>query len=428
MATAEGTRRFLARAADSGALHLANVRTLGRTRLTCAAVGFGAYRVGGGDPAQVKAHMSALRAALRAGVNLIDTSSHYSAATGAPGGGHGDSERLIGKAIAEAITGGEAAREELIVCTKVGHVARGASPPESSVSISPQGGSDDWHSIHPSFVETEVRASAERLGTAPDFVMLHNPEYFLSAQMLKRVKIADAWDEMYDRLRLAFGALEKLCDEGVIGNGYGVSGNFLSCSFSTSGRPNLYEALAVDRVVDMAAVAAGGPDAHRLKLVQLPFNLLEGGAVLGRGKAVAEASEGDCTVASRLGLAVVGNRPLHGIPLPGMASGDWGRQGASHIRFREAKPMGTVEALLKRVLVEKLSIDGNVPMQEAALRLALSAPSLSCCLCGSRRESYVDDVAAALRAAPFTAEQVSQTLQAARQAAAELGGTPRRFW
>lgn len=428
MATAEGTRRFLARATERGALHLANVRTLGPSRLSCAAVGFGAYRVGG-DAKNLDTHLSAVRSAVRAGVNLLDTSAHYSAASKErKGGGHGDSERLIGKAIADAIADGDAARDELIVCTKVGHVARGATPPPSSVSISPQGGSDDWHSIHPSFLEAEVRSSAERLGTAPDFVLLHNPEYFLSSQMLQKVNIADAWDEMYDRLRLAFSTLERLCDEGLIGNGYGVSGNFLSCSFSTTGRANLYEALAVDRVVDAAVAAAGGTDAHHLRLVQLPINLLEGGAVLGRKKAVAEASEGDCTVASRLGLGVVGNRPLHGIPLPGLASGDWGRQGASHIRFRDVKPMGTVEALLKRVLNEALSLDGHIPMQQAALRLSLSAPSLSCCLCGARRESYVEDVAAALQAEPFTTEQVSQTLLSMRSAATELGGESRRFW
>merc|ERR1719254_82393 len=102
---------------------------------------------------------------------------------------------------------------------------------------------------------------------------------------------------MYERLERAFGALEALCDQGAIGHGYGVSANFLSCLFSTTGRPNIYEALALDRVLDAAARAAGGRDRHRLQLVQLPLNAVESGAVLGRGEAVPEAAEGDCDLA-----------------------------------------------------------------------------------------------------------------------------------
>lgn len=434
MATADGTRRFLQRAVQKGYLHTANVRALGRTNLECAAVGFGAYRVGGGK--KQEQHQQAIRAALRAGVNLLDTSSHYSAEQGQGGGHsgdhHGASERLLGQVIAEAFAAGDAVRDEIIVCTKVGHVARGSEPPDGSVAVNPtaidEGGGDDWHSIAPAFVEAEVRASCERLGTPPDFVLLHNPEYFLSGQMLQKVPIEEAWDEMYDRLAAAFSVLEKLCDEGVIGSGYGVSGNFLSCSFSTTGRPNLYEGLAADRVALAAANAAGGKERHRLRLLQLPLNALEGGAVLGRGKVMAEASDGDIAVAERLGLATVTNRPLHGIPVPGISAGDWGRQGASHVQLREKKPMLSMEALLKRVILEAVGQDPTMPFQQLALRLALSAPNVSNTLCGMRSERYVEDASAVLRASPFSAEQVSQALSACRSALQELGGTTRRFW
>jgi len=431
MATAEGTARFLRRAVERGALHSSNCRRLGPS-LSCAAVGFGAYRVGGGDKEPV--HAAALRAAFRAGVNLVDTSSHYCAASDGPNKGHGASEQLIGRVIAEALDAGEVDRDEVIVCTKLGHVARGAETPPDAVLVGggSQGGGDDWHCIHPEFVTAEVLASRDRLGIAPDFVLLHNPEYFLSSKLRQRAPIAAAWDEMHERLKLAFQALEALCDEGVITSGYGVSANFLSCLFSTTGRPNLYEALALDRVLDVAATAAGPDRAHRLKIVQLPLNVVESGAVLGRGAAVPEAAEGDCNLAARLGVDVVANRPINALPLPGVSSGDWGRGGASHLKLREARPMGAVESLMQRVLLDALFgselPSPAPPLQQVALRLAASGPSVSCTLCGVRTEQYLQDAIAVLKEPPFSTERVTNALGAVRSAAEELGCVRRGLW
>jgi len=433
MATVDATRRFLERAVDRGLLHPSNVRTLGlRSGLSCSALGFGAYRVGGSK--HEGQHQASIRAAFRCGINLIDTSSHYSAASKGPqnasdvlGGGHGDSERLIGKVLAEAIEQGDITREEVVVCTKAGHVARGAARPNSAVSIGPQGGGDDWHSIDPDFLEAEVTASCDRLGTNPDFVLLHNPEYFLASQLVQRASIANAWDEMYEQLTAAFSMLEKLCDKGVIVAGYGVSANFLSCSFSVTGRPNVYEALALDRVVEAAARTAGGEEKHRLKIVQMPLNIAEGGAVLGRGEVVLEAKEGDCSLATKFGLGVITNRPLHAIPVPGISSGDWGRQGTSHIQLREKKPMGTVDALVQRVAVEASGLE-SIPFQQMALRLASSSPNVSSTLCGMRSERYVEDAHQVLKESPLSPEQVSHTLLTGRNVFREIGGDTRRFW
>eukprot|EP00927_Polykrikos_kofoidii_P066495 TRINITY_DN62085_c0_g1_i1.p1 TRINITY_DN62085_c0_g1~~TRINITY_DN62085_c0_g1_i1.p1 ORF type:complete len:474 (-),score=86.50 TRINITY_DN62085_c0_g1_i1:571-1869(-) len=432
MATVEGTRLLLNRAVERGVLHPSNVRIFAGTGLSSAAMGFGAYRVGGGPKAA--AHRASLRAALRAGVNLVDTSTHYSASktmggSGTTGGAwHGASERLVGSVVAAAVEAGEAAREGVIVCTKVGHVERGAEAPPESISVTPGGVEDDLHSIHPDFLQAEVRASGERLGTNPDIVFLHNPEYFLSAQLRDRVPIADAWDEMYDRLERAFRALESLCDEGVIASGYGVSANFLSCMFSTTGRANLYEALQLQRVLDAAEAAAGNRQ-HRLRMIQLPLNAIEGGAALGRGNAVPEASEGDSVLAAKRGLVVLANRPLNAIPVPGISSGDWGRSGDSHVVLREVKPMGTVASLLKRVLIEAIGdcVEG-VPLQQIALQLAHSSPSIDVALCGMRSERYVEDVAEVLRAPRLTPEQVERALQATRRAMEELGGQTGRLW
>jgi hypothetical protein len=201
----------------------------------------------------------------------------------------------------------------------------------------------------------------------------------------------------------------------------------LSCVHSTTGRPNLYEAIALDRVVG-AAVAAGGQQ-HRFRLAQLPLNAIESGAVLGRGGAVAEAKDGDCSLAGKLGVPLVANRPINALPLPGVSTGDWGRQGPTHLRLREAKPMGTVESLMRRVLLEALpEVDQAAPLQQLALQISSSAPSVSCCLVGMRLENYVEDTAAVLKAAPLSPEQVERAMSAVRRAAEELGTEKRGLW
>jgi len=449
MATAEGTRRLLARAVERGALHKANVRLLPRgphrqeAELSCSAIGFGGYRVGGGDAELQAKHVGAVRAAFRSGVNLLDTSSHYAAKSVESTGlataesAHGLSERLLGRALSEAIEADEVSRDGVILCTKLGHVARGRAAPPGSVPVNPHPGSDeDWHTIDPEFVEEEVMASNERLGTPPDFVLLHNPEYFLSHLLNSRQRpsIADAWEEMYERIEKAFRMLEALCDRGAIGTGYGVSSNFLSCMISTTGRPNLYEALALDRVVDSAVAVAG--DNHRFRLAQLPVNLIENGGVLGRGEVCAEAAEGDCALGSRLGVGVIANRPLNAIPPPGVSAGDWGSLSSkTHVKLRAEIPMGPVQALLQRVLVETLAEDGvtdvdwaAIPLQQIAIQLSLSAPGVSSCLLGMRSESYVDDAAAALRAAPLSHDAVHRSMKKMRYAMEEIGGNRRGLW
>merc|ERR1712194_533464 len=127
----------------------------------------------------------------------------------------------------------------------------------------------------------------------------------------------------------------------------------------------------------MGAVASGrAREEHRFRLAQLPLNALESGAVLGRGNAVPEAAEGDCFVAEKLGVSVVANRPLMALPMPGVSSGDWGRN-HEHTRLRDEKPMKAVEALLRRTLRDALfegteAAAANVSLQQLALRLSLS--------------------------------------------------------
>jgi len=449
MATAKGTQRFLERALAKGLLHPGNVRPLGPD-LHVASVGFGGYRVGGGELEPM--HALAIKAAMRTGMNLLDTSTHYAAPSRLDDGRtpgrslngdvkpHGASERLIGRVIHEACEAGETQRDELVVVTKIGHVARGEPPPPGAVAVgagSLEGpAADDWHSLDPEFLKAEAHGSKERLGFAPDFMLLHNPEYLLTSRLLQRVPIADAWDEMYETLERAFVVLEDLCDEGTIASGYGVSSNFLSCMFSTTGRSNVYEALALGRVVDAASAAAKAKakPRHRFQIAQLPLNAFENGAVLGRGEIVPEAAEGDCSLAAKLGVSVVTNRPINALPMPGVSSGDWGRNGASHLKLRESQPMGSTESLVKKVLVGAVgsstlqSQSRSAPLQQLALHLAASSPSVTCSLIGASSERYLEDVAAVLRAEPLLFDQVLRAYGTVRAAAEELGCEHRGLW
>ncbi|CAL1127527.1 unnamed protein product [Cladocopium goreaui] len=421
MATVEGTARFVERVLASGRLHPSNARRLGP--FACTALGFGAYRLvpeGSATGAATAATASGALTRALDSVNVIDTSSHYA---------FGHSERVIGATLHGR------PRDELIVCTKVGHVPRGEMP-KGAVPIGAHRGagttSDDWHCISPTFVDSEVKACTERLGTKPDFVFLHNPEYLLSARMQEKVPIADAWDEMYQSLFEAFKILERLCNDGIITSGYGVSSNFLSCMFSVTGLPNLYESLVLDRVVDAAASAARaeGLQKHRFQVAQLPLNAFENGAVLGRTPGT--QAEGDCSMAQRLGVSILTNRPINALPMPGVSTGDWGRGGNSYLQLREAKPMGTTQSLLKRVVLDALAdakakAEAEATLQQVALRLA-SSSNVSCTLNGAHQTKYVEDLEDVLKVASLSESQVQRAMQSVRSMATELGCQTKGLW
>ncbi|HEY3436305.1 MAG TPA: aldo/keto reductase [Actinotalea sp.] len=126
---------------------MVSTRVFGDTGITVSQVGLGAWQLGrsahwpdGPDEAEA---VGIVHAALDAGVTFIDT---------APGYADGRSESTIGR----ALRGGR--RDQVVLCTKVGHT--------------PDGGTD-WRS---SSIEASVRGSAERLGTDHlDVVLLHSP-------------------------------------------------------------------------------------------------------------------------------------------------------------------------------------------------------------------------------------------------------------
>jgi uncharacterized protein YyaL (SSP411 family)/aryl-alcohol dehydrogenase-like predicted oxidoreductase len=287
-ATGAGTLAF----ADRNRVRLPHgYGPLGATGLTVSRLGFGAYRVDDETPA----HRAALVHALRSGCNLIDTSTNY---------GDGGSERLIGEVVREGVEDGGLRREELVVVTKVGYVQG------SNLELAEQREEEGrpfpeivkyanglWHCIHPEFLREQLARSRERLGLATiDVCLLHNPEYFLMDEHERSHGTLDQRRRQFDeRLRAAFACLEEEVAAGRLGF-YGVSSNTVVAPADEA------DATSLER---MRAAAGAG-----FRVLQLPLNLLESGAVRERKEGKGRSRTVLDTAAAE-GIAVLVNRPLN---------------------------------------------------------------------------------------------------------------------
>jgi aryl-alcohol dehydrogenase-like predicted oxidoreductase len=295
-ATAEATRAYGER--HAGVRGAGAYGAFGSTGLLTSQFGFGTYRVDD----RVDAHGEALARALGRGVNLIDTSTNYA---------DGHSERLIGRVLAELSRAGTVPRDAVIVVSKIGYVQgenlelaegheRAGSPFPEMVKV----GEGLWHCMHPEWLEDQLERSLERLGVETlDVCLLHNPEYFLDDAQSKRVPLAEARDEFYRRVTLAFRHFEEEVARGRL-RFYGVSSNSLGA------KPGDASATSLERFVQAARDAGG--DGHHFRAVELPMNLLEAGPALdantgpGDGQTPLEAARAHA-------LAVLVNRPLNAI-------------------------------------------------------------------------------------------------------------------
>jgi len=271
-------------------------RPLGRTGWTVSAVGFGTYRVGETNPDQAQA----LRDALQAGCNLIDTSTNYT---------DGSSEKTIGMVLRTQEGKLPGGRAGVVLVSKVGYVQgsnlelvqareQAGTPFPDMVKYSP----DCWHCMSPEFIDTQLTLSLNRL-EAPslDVYLLHNPEYFFSDADHRKSKtpLPERREEFYRRVEAAFRHLEKEVERGRILH-YGVSSN----SF---GAPE--EDTEFTSVSTMWKIAEKISPAHHFSVVQLPANLLESGPFLSRNNEGLSAVE----FCRRQSLAVLVNRPLNAL-------------------------------------------------------------------------------------------------------------------
>jgi hypothetical protein len=292
-ATPDGTAARAARFAAQGLTH--GYGPLGTTGLTVSRLGFGCYRVDDETPA----HREALMQALTGGVTLIDTSTNYM---------DGGSEGLVGAVLAELERRGRLPRSEVVVVSKIGYVQgrnlalakerETAGRPFPDMVKYMEG---CWHCIHPEFLKDQLSRCLERLQLeALDVCLLHNPEYFFSDAKRRRAgRLEELRAQFYRRLTEAFGCFEAEVAAGRIA-WYGVSSN------TAVSPPDDFEATSLSRMLE-AAVAAGG-QGHHFRVLQVPLNLFESGALGAAGGAAARAV---VDLAGEAGLAVLTNRPLN---------------------------------------------------------------------------------------------------------------------
>ena len=310
-ATAHGTAAYVSRimALSSGSGSVAHgYTTFGSTGLTNSRIGFGGYRTG----LDQEDHRAALVKAIREGCNLIDTSTNYA---------DGDSERLIGSVIQELLSQNEMTRDNVIVVSKLGYVqgknlqrAKSREQAGRAYHEMVKYGEDIWHCLHPEFLDDQLTGSLDRLGLATlDVCLLHNPEYFLSdAKQRKLIVDASTLDELrtefYRRLEQAFVYFEEQIHAGRI-QFYGVSSN------TCTAQPDNPEATSLSRMLEAAQRAARqtGKSHHGFRVLQLPMNLFESGALL----TLNTGPEQTTTVlefAQAHDVAILVNRPLNAIP------------------------------------------------------------------------------------------------------------------
>jgi aryl-alcohol dehydrogenase-like predicted oxidoreductase len=353
-ATAEATAAYAGRFP-----HLpANFRSaLG---LAISSIGIGTY-LGNTDEDSDRAYADALRAALRGGINLIDTAINYRFQR---------SERTIGKVLAEMVTAGEIRREEIVIATKGGYITfDGAVPPNphqwfeehfiKTGIVSPGDLVEDSHCITPRYLERMLEMSRENLGLETiDIYYLHNPETQL-------VDVERA--EFYTRIAGAFEFLERAVADRRIAVYGAATWNGFRAAPTERGR------LALDELARIAREDGG--DSHHFRAIQLPYNLAMPEAVTLANQGVASQRTTPVAMAKALGMGVFAS--------------------ASLLQGRLARDLPPI---LKEAFPE-LATDA-----QRALQFVRSTPGIDVALVGMKSIAHVEEVLALMRHRPASHE------------------------
>lgn len=351
-ATAVGTRRL----AERTSIRIHDFHRVLPRKLVAGALGLGTY-LGDCTDEEDHAYATTVRAAMRAGVNVIDTAINYRCQR---------SERSVGRALVEAIAAGEIRRDEVIVCTKGGYVALDGSPPASREAY------EEWmerelfasgildrgelvrggHSLAPSFLAHQLERSRENLGVETiDLYYVHNPEEQL---------LAVDRETFIARMRSAFALLEERAASGEIA-GYG-------CATWNGFRvpPGQRQHLALAELVALAREVGG--TTHHFRTVQLPVSLAWAEAARLPTQPLGRKLVPLLEAADALGIGVVASAPL--------------MQG----RLASSLP-GEVRALFPDCTTDA----------QCALRFAASLPGVGVVLAGMRGTGHLTENLAAWR-------------------------------
>jgi aryl-alcohol dehydrogenase-like predicted oxidoreductase len=354
-ATEQGTQRFASRFADraaEGHFRLAQ-------GLTLSSIGLGTY-LGQPDTATDLAYTEAVVAAVRGGVNVLDSAINYRFQR---------SERSIGAALKQLFAEGFA-REELVICTKGGYLSPDGEMPRNPRGYfqreyfdrgicTPQDVAGGGHCMTPRYLEDQLARSLRNLGLdSVDIYYLHNP----GESQLPEVPR----EGFLIRLRRAFEFLEAQVAAGRI-RFYGLA---TWSSFRQDPRAPDYTSL--EQIVKLAASVAG--PGHHFRFVQLPFNLGMPEALLAGNQKHGDEYVPMVRAAAALGVTLVGSASL------------------LQTRLRNLPPF-VAEAL------------GHPTDLLNALQFARSAPGITTALVGMSRTAHVAENLRLVSAPPATQDQ-----------------------
>ena len=354
-ATLEGTRHFATRFAKIAASgHFRE-----RNGLTISSIGIGTY-LGEPDAATDNAYHESTIAAVRSGLNLIDTAINYRLQR---------SERSVGAALRDLFADGFT-REELVICTKAGFLTPDGDMPADpndyfSREFTEKGifAAEDiaagCHCLAPRYIEDQLSRSRRNLGIeCIDVFYLHNPETQLSE--VPR-------DLFNKRLLTAFEFLESAVVSGKI-KSYGLA---TWNAFREDPRAPGYLSLA--SICGLARQASGGE--HHFRFVQLPFNIGMPEALVRPSQTVGGKSVSVIQAARGLGITLIASASL-----------------------LQAHLLGKVSDSIRSAL-------GLRDDLECALQFVRSAPGIATALVGMKRLAHVKANARLVGIPPASPEQ-----------------------
>jgi aryl-alcohol dehydrogenase-like predicted oxidoreductase len=352
-ATAEGTARYRARFGEG--VSAEHFRAF-RSGLLLSSIGVGTY-LGREDDATDALYRAAVSRALERGLNVVDSAVNYR---------HQRSERVVGAVLAELVSRGHVARDEIVVATKGGFIPFDASVPRDPGAyftetylrpgiVTPEQ-VVGMHCMAPRYLEDQIDRSRRNLGLdLIDVYYLHNPETQLDE--IDR-------DEFKGRLHAAFSTLERAVERGVIGS-YGVATwDGLRQDTGAPGHLSLAELVRVARET--------GGAGHHFAVVQLPYNLAMPEAFTRATQVVEGEIVPALEAARRLGLYTMASASVY---------------------------QGQLTRNLPATVSEYLP--GLETDAQRALQFVRSTPGIGTALVGMKSVSHVQENAAVARTAPI---------------------------
>ena len=363
-ATAEGTRAYASRFARLPG----NFRPM--IGLAVSSIGIGTY-LGEPDEETDREYEGAITAALRGGINLIDTAVNYRFQRG---------ERTIGRVIADLVNRGELRREELIVATKGGYITfDGEVPPNPRAwfeqhfvrtgIVGPNDMVEGSHCMTPRWLGAMLELSRANLGLETiDIYYLHNPETQLNA-------VSRA--EFLSRIRAAFEMLERAVADGKIG----VYGTATWNGYRVAATERAW--LSLEELWRVAGEVGG--EHHHFRALQLPYNLAMPEAVTLTNQPVNQQHGTTLAVAGAMGMGVCAS--------------------ASLLQGRLARGLPPI----LREAFDEFGSDA-----QRSIQFVRSTPGINVALVGMKSAAHVADTLATAAHAPATQEQLMKLFQPAK--------------